>query len=161
MAGRKAGIVAVVEVDFRADVGYVPSPRPLALVAADDRIGSEVARQVGGEGRGAEGLVVGIGGVESEVGIDVAEGHAHRVFLREFAGVPEVKRHLVGIDALQLLAAHAAGGNLAEREVAQRSAHCLVVLTADLPVSGQVGQEYVVDYLAQPRGIAERHSAEL
>ena len=139
---------------FRTDVRDVEAPRPLALVAANHRVGGVVARDVGGESRCSASKVLGVG--ESEVRVDVSQCHAHRKLGGELARITEVESHFVG-------AYRRYGGGLivgevyfAQREVAERGADGLVITRAQLPVAAQVGQEDVVDEFAQPWCVRQR-----
>ena len=76
IGGEKCRIGAVVIVDLGADIGDIPTPRPLALVTAYDGVGGVVARDVGRESRCSGGLF-GLRTSESEIGVYVPEHYAH------------------------------------------------------------------------------------
>ncbi len=109
-------------------------------------------------------LLAGLQVLISKVGKDVSQHHAHGELRREFARVTDIQRHLVRVDGLRHAATVSsrrvlAGCDLSERKIAERGAERLIVAAAEFIIAGKVGEENIVDNLAQPRGIGKRKTS--
>ena len=158
IGGQESRVVAVVVRHLRAHIREVPTPRPLTLIASDNRIGGKVARDVGSKRRCAliafGGRIFGI----AEVAINVAQSHTHREFLAQFTRIAQVDRHFKWVDAPDSGATFFTALDFTQREIAQRRTHGLVVAATQFPIASHISQENVVHNFAQPRRVAQRHT---
>ena len=129
----------------------VQSNAHVPLAGAPHEVTVPIQRDVCRErlaGRRLLGIIIG------DVRKDETQGHRRREGLAQHARIGHVERHLVGTDGhVGALVQGAARGHLAQREIAQRRAHGLVV--ADAIESAHVGQVDVVHQLAQPRRVVD------
>ncbi len=83
-----------------------------------------------------------------------AKPHPRGELLRKLSGIAHIKSELIRIDGLYGRRP-AVQRHFTERKITERRRKGLIVAAAYLPIARQVGKEYVVDNLAEPRSIGK------